>query len=97
MCSSSEVKIASAILGRDQHSKSGIWAGLQASQVLHAPKPSNQDVQFKGHLTGDSWRDKAELCVTLEGLVNGPTDPSQAAEIVAEGQTELSAGNSRGC
>lgn len=78
MCSSSDVKIASAsALRRDQCSKFGIWAGLQALQMLHVPKPSNQDVQFNGHFAGDSWRDKAELCVTLEDLVNGPTDPSR--------------------
>lgn len=85
MCSSSDVKIASAsALGRNQHSKFDIWTGLQALEMLHAPKPSNQNVQFNVHFVGDSWRDRAELCVTLEDLVNGPTDPSQAAEVVAE-------------
>lgn len=65
--------------------------------MLHAPNPPNQDAQFNGHFVGDSYRDKAELCVTLEDPVNGPTDPSQAAEVVAERTDKMSAGNSGGC
>lgn len=97
MCSSSDMKTASASAwGRDQHSKSGIWAGFQDLQMLHAPKPSNQDVQFNGHFVGDSWGDKAELCVTLEDPVNGPTDLVKQQKLWLKGQTELSAGNRRG-
>lgn len=71
-----------------------VWHLDKSPSLIDTPCPPNPQIRVSNSLDtslgrsqekwGHFWRDKAELCVTLEHPVNGPTDPNQAAEAVAE-------------